>query len=124
MSKVKITVGLDLPTREQSSKSRKQHCDESVEKKVNDAILLMELGEDSAKHWSYLIRLNNRLAVKWRKSTINEREEKILRKIQPVLGSYMRGTNYNIDLIPTILGEEDKDPELGPYRTSKGDTNA
>lgn len=116
VDRIKVTMSLDLPDRQKSEESAKRYCKESVEKKVNDAIIVIESDEPSPREWSYLVRLNNRLAMKWRRDTINPREERILRKIQPVLGQYMRGTGYNIDLIPTILGEEDKDPELGRYR--------
>lgn len=101
-NRLEIHINLGVPSRKDSRTTRKK-CSVPVEQKVRDAMTLIESDEDSAVEWGMLVRLNNRLAAKWRQDKLNKRELRLLSTLQSFLLQHRANTDYDIDHIPSLV---------------------
>jgi len=63
-------------------------CDYREEDEIEAAIEMVDSGHESREQWKYLRWINNSLVTKYEKGTINRRELKVLKMIQPIMEKY------------------------------------
>jgi hypothetical protein len=100
---MKIVLSLELPSREQSSRSAKAHKPQSAEEKIRDCITMVESGEASRTEWLTLIKLNNELVRKYQKSKISKREVATLKKLHKVLEHLAPDTNEEVLQVASLM---------------------
>ena len=100
---MKLILTLSMPDRATSKKVADAHCKESAESIVRDAITMVESGHPSKTEWLTLIKLNNELVRKYQRSTINQRELRMLKKLHKVLEHLAPDSPYEVLRVASLM---------------------